>query len=165
MALHFSKEKTLCVPDWKGNLEVSKEEQISCMKHAITVGDMFTIQRDTQLPIMGGLDIEMDNIESLDKYWDMMKMVLGKYTSDWKNIIVDDVEITEASAVLDTLQLQHMDLLAVIFNEVVASASVTEEEAKNSDGQLDLKKTDSDLIAEPALTKDSKPLEIVEGTT
>ena len=165
MALKFSNKDRRCVPKWDGNEDLPPDEQISCYFSPLRVKDMFAIQRDTDLPILAGAEVDPKDVEMFDKYWTMVEHVLRTYTHDYCNIEVDEEKLTTPDQVLEALRAEHMGLLALIFSEVVSASSGNAEDAKNSDGQSEQESLEYDLTAAPVDEKGSEKSETVVETT
>lgn len=135
MALKFSRKERTYIPKWGQNDELLEEEQISLTFKPLTVEDMFSVQRATKVNLFGGLSVDEDDPESFAKYWTLLKEVLTTYTSNYKNVIVDDTELTDPASVIDALGADHMDLINDIFNHVVSVSTGTNEEAKNLEAE------------------------------
>ena len=150
MALILSRKERTFVPVWQGNDQLPEGEQIQLDPHTLTVGDMFALQRETGVNLLGGLEVDIQNVEAMEQYWKMLQAVLGDYTSNYKNIEVDGVEVTEPGKVLELLQVNHMELLAEIFNYVIAQSTGSNAEAKNSDTPSEPTKEESVTTAQAA---------------
>ena len=162
MARKFSRNERTYIPKWGQNDELPENEQISLTFKPLTVEDMFTVQKATKVNLFGGLSVDEDDPESFNKYWKLLKEVLTVYTSNYKNVIVDDVELSDPLSVVEALGADHMDLINDIFNHVVSVSTGTNEEAKNLEAESGLTALDSASIVESVSQTTSKKSETVE---
>lgn len=162
MALKISRKERTYIPKWGQNDTLPEEERLSLTFKPLTVEDMFAVQKSTKVNLFGGLAVDEKDPESFNKYWLLLKEVLIKYTSDYKNIIVDDSELTDPTSVIDALGADHMDLVNEIFNHIVSVSTGTNEEAKNLEAESGHIALDSASIVENALPTENKKSETVE---
>ena len=165
MALKFSRKERTYIPKWGQNDELPENEQISLTFKPLTVEDMFTVQKATKVNLFGGLSVDEDDPDSFNKYWKLLKEVLTVYTSNYKNVIVDDAELTDPSSVVEALGADHMDLVNDIFNHVVSVSTGTNEEAKNSEAESGPTALASASIAESVSQITSNKSETAEEST
>ena len=147
MALSFSRQEQRFIPEWNGNRDLPETEQISVAFRPLTVGDMFAVQHETKVNMFGGFGLDTNDADSMERYWGLLKHVLSKYTSDYRNIEVDGVQLTKADEVAEAIAARHMPLLAEVFNHLVIVSAGTEEQAKNSASLSESSSTESVLIA------------------
>ena len=162
MALKFSRKERTYIPKWGQNDELPEDDQISLSFKPLTVEDMFAVQRATKVNLFGGLVIDEKDPDSFDKYWQLLREVIVTYTSNYKNIIVDDSEVSDPGSVIDALGADHMDLINEIFNHVVTVSTGTNEEAKNLEAESGPTAQDSALSVENASPTTYKKSETVE---
>ena len=143
MALKISRQDREFTPKWRDNRDLPVNEQISVKFKTLRIADMFEVQRDTNVNLMGGFEIDQDDPDSITRYWGLVQEVLKKYVFHWKGVIVDDVEITDSEGVLSSLATGHMELLGEIFSNILSSSSGTEEEEKNSEPESEQPVADS----------------------
>jgi hypothetical protein len=165
LALKFSRKEQTYIPKWAENNECPASEQISFNYKLLTVEDMFSVQRETKVNLFGGMEIDTKDPESFESYWRLLKEIVTKYTSDWKNVIVDDAEIVDGASVLEVLRADHMDLINEVFNHIVGQSTGTEDEQKNLESESEATSLDSDLAAQSALETESKKKETAAEAT
>ena len=162
MSLKISSLEQEYVPEWRGNRDLPEAEQIKVTFSPLRISDMFEVQKETNVNLMGGFEIDQDDPDSITRYWGLVKTVLSKYISRWQGVIIDNVEIIDSPAVMDALSTGHMDLLGELFSEVLRMSSGTVDEEKNSESESEPSTTDSDGTVEPVSEITSKSLEIAE---
>ena len=165
MALKFSRKERTYIPKWADNDKEPENDQISVDFKPLTVEDMFIVQKETKANLFGGMDIDREDPESFEMYWNVVKTIIGKYTSNWKNIIIDDQEVSDPTQVIEALGTGEMELLNEVFNHIIEDSSGTVDEEKNSESESGHTSLDSDLAVENALPPTFKEKEIVAETT
>jgi hypothetical protein len=165
LALKFSRKERTYIPEWANNKELDEKEQISVNFTPLTVEDMFKVQRETKADLFGGMDLSEEDPESFQKYWAVLRCILVEYTASWKNIIVDDVELTSPSEVLSALGTGEMELLNEVFKKIIEASSGTKEEEKNSDAGSGATSSDSATTAEVVSPPTSEEKETVSESS
>lgn len=162
MSLKISSLEQEYVPEWRGNRDLPEAEQIKVTFSPLRISDMFEVQKETNVNLMGGFEIDQDDPDSITRYWGLVKTVLSKYIARWHGVIIDDAEITDSSAVMNALSTGHMDLLGELFSEILRMSSGTVEEEKNLESESEPATTDFDGTVEPVSETTSEPSEIAE---
>ena len=151
-------------PMFGGNLLLPENERIVVSVRELTVGDIFVVQKKTDLNLFTGFQIELSP-DKMEEYWDLMRALLVPYTSNWRGIKLEGELITESEAVLNVLKLTHWQLIAEVFQHVMTISTKNEEDAKNFEAESVPENMDSALIAENVEPADSKPLEIAVASS
>ena len=162
MALKFSRFDQIFVPKWKGNRELPEMEQIQVSYRTMTVEDVFSVQRETKVNLLGGMDLNLSQVGAWDKYWELIKFVIEKYTSTWQNIEVDGRALTESKEITSDIKAIGLNLLAEVFQQVVSASMGTEEDEKNLSAEPVPVNSGSALIANLVSSPDSNGRETVE---
>lgn len=165
MALRLSTKPRVCIPKWAENDKVPVSDQIRCEFNPLTIEDVFNLQRSTKVNIFGGMQVDANNAESFEQYWTLIKAVISEYTKNYKNVFVDDEEITEGPRIAEVLRAEAIELLAEIFNAVMAESTGTQDDEKNSESESEPPSLDSDSTVEVASSQGNKKKETAAGNT
>ena len=141
MALKFSSSRRY-VPDYEGNREADAEEQISVTLNRLTVRDMFAVQKRIRNSKKVGagtegadgeaVELDMDDPEIIEEFWDLVEELLVKYTSGWKGVSNELKPVEDTQAVIDLCGPENMPLMIETFNELLGFSQGNEDMAKNS---------------------------------
>jgi len=163
VGLTIKREGRVFVPTWNGNL--AEDEQIRCKYRTLTMGDMLEVQRTVDVNLFTGIQVDMEDRESVEKQWDLIKYVLDKYTSDWEAINVDGTPLTMGEQVTNGLQANHLELLAEVFAKILQDSLGTGDESKNSDAESEPLNSGSVTTVENVDLPDSKKTETATEST
>ena len=133
------------IPTWNDNREQPEKEQISLEYHLMSVEDVFKVQREKGVDLLVGINPDLRSQEDMSKYWQMITAVLEEYTFNYRNIFFDGKELTDIKEITKKCRMNHMQLMAEIFNKVLVSSVGFEDDVKNSN-------TDSDVTSEESTT-------------
>jgi hypothetical protein len=150
LALKFSRKERTYIPKWADNDKCDEVDQISLKFTPLTVEDMFAVQKATTANLFGGMELDSKDPESFAQYWSVLRQIIVKFTADWKNIIVDNVEVSDSNSVMDTLGTGEMELLNEVFNHIIEQSSGTKAEEKNSEAEPEVISSDSATTVEVA---------------
>ncbi len=164
MAVRISKDRVY-IPTWKNNHQLPIDEQIRVKYHSVTVDDMFEIQRQTKVNLFAPKATVVEDPDSMEKHWELMKFVLGKYTTSWHGVEEDGITLTDPKDVLAAMGVDCLDLLSEVYGQVIASSSVTPTDAKNSGAGFEPASADLSLTVLPVGATISRPNEIVAAST
>lgn len=161
MALKLNRSWRPFVPEWAGNTMLPRLEQIRLKYRTLTVEDVFRAQEEVDIDLLSAQEITRQDMKSQKKYWDFMRHVVSKYTSDWEGVEVDGEPVTDGGAIAADISMGSMDLFGEVVTRIIGESLGTAGEAKNSNGQSAPESSGSGTTAVPALPSNSRPPETV----
>lgn len=165
MALKIYRKARRFVPTWEGNDQLPEDDQLSLAFSTLTIEDMFQVQRDTKVNIFGGVAVDPTSIESIERYWGLVVHILTTRTSDYRNVSVDGVGLSDPAEVISACSGKHMEMLTEIFNYVVAVSMGTVDDAKNSPSPSAPASSEGDTIVSPVSSPASSENATVVAST
>ena len=139
------------VPLFDGNQDLPEAEQIRFKHRHISLDDVFTIQTETQVNLLGGgFEFNVADVEQMKKHWGLIKAIIDKYTFDWEHVTLNEVDLTTGPEVTSTLGLTYVGLFVEVFNFLLTENSGDLDEAKNSEAASEPTLPESSTTAEAA---------------
>jgi hypothetical protein len=131
MALKIAKATETYVPAWEGNRDLPEADRITMTYRRMSVGDYFALQKKTKVNLMIGITVDVQDIESLDNHWLLMRSAIQAQAESFTGIEVAGKAATAPKDVLETMEIPQLPLLAECFNAILSGASPSDEETKN----------------------------------
>lgn len=128
MALSLQR-RSRYVPAFDGNKDLPDDQQVSVAYQSMSVQDVMQVQEATGVNILTGSQKEGE--DAFTTNWSVIRAVLEKYCSDWKNVSVDGENLTASKAVLDALSMRYLGLFAEIFQYILVASVGSEDDVKN----------------------------------
>jgi len=169
MALKFSSSRRYA-PEYEGNRDLSEDEQISVTLNRLTVRDMFAVQKRIRESKKVGqgtkgadeetVELDMNDPEIIEEFWDLVEELLVKYTNSWKGVENEAQTVEDTQGVIDLCGPENMPLMVEVFNELLGFSQGSEDLAKNSTPDSEPESLESGSTVEAASTTGNNGREI-----